>query len=75
MLTLSPLWLYGGPYSAVSLVPLSSFAAVAMKLTGCSRDHCAIVLGLSSGEENSTVSTTASRPMTPTAMHSSLIRS
>ncbi len=68
----SPLWLYGGPYVAVSLVPASSLAAVATKSTGCWRDHWAIVLGLSSGDEKRIVSTIASTAITAIAIASLL---
>src|ERR1700692_1843769 len=71
----SPLWLYGGPYPAVPLEPSSSLTPVVTKSTGIARDHCAIVLGLSSGEEKKMVSPTASTATTAIATHSSLIRS
>ena len=44
------------------LVPSSSVAAVFTKSTGSWRDHCAIVLGFSSGEENSTVEQDRQQP-------------
>jgi hypothetical protein len=59
----------------VPLVPSSSVAAVFTKSTGSWRDHCATVLGLSSGDENSTASTIARSAITPIAMHASLTRS
>ena len=68
-------WLYGGPYSAVSLVPFSSFAAAVMKPAGFCFDHCAIVLGLSSGEDRRIVRSTANSVITPIAITSSLMRS
>ena len=44
--------MYGGPYVAEPLVPLSSETAVVTKSTGSVRDHCLTVLGGESGEED-----------------------
>ena len=43
------------------LEPSSSLTAVVTKSTGSERDHCWIVLGFSSGDENRIVSTTDER--------------
>ena len=68
-------WLYGGPYPAVPLEPSSSDTAVVTKSTGSVRDHCLIVLGDSSGEENRIVSTSASANTTASAIDASLTMS
>ena len=67
--------LYGGPYIAVSLVPASSLAAVAMKSAGATFAQVATVTGGTSGDDNTAESATTRTRATREAMVASFTMS
>jgi hypothetical protein len=67
-----PLALYGCPYPAVPLVPSSSVAAVARKLSGATCTQLRTVSGGTSGEDSTTARPTVRTSATSAAIVPSL---
>jgi hypothetical protein len=71
----SEAWLYGAPYVALVVVPASSPAAVATTSFGSAWAHRAMVIALSSGEENTAARTPVRSAIATSAITNSLTRS